>query len=88
MFLAALLSKRGQVEEPQPTCCLQTVGHQDPSVRIDDRNGKLCLACKFSSYVGGAMANSQMTLVGAACTQEGLCTEQSLQSLFCYFALG
>lgn len=68
---AGVLSERGQVEDPHPTCCPQTLGHQDPSVRIDGRNGKLYLACKFSSYMCGAVANLQMTLVGTPCTQEG-----------------
>lgn len=50
------------MEEPHSAFCLQTLDHQDPSVRIDGINRKLCLVCKLSSYTGGAAANSQMTL--------------------------
>lgn len=59
------------MEEPHSTCCLQTLGYQDPFVRIDGINRKLCLVCKLSSYMGGAAANSQMTFGAAQYIHEG-----------------
>lgn len=59
------------MEEPHSAFCLQTLDHQDPSVRIDGINRKLCLVYKLSSYMGGAVANSQMTFGAAQSTREG-----------------
>lgn len=54
-------------------------------MRIDGINRKLCLVCKLSSYMGGAVADSQITFGAAQYTHEGpVDWIHGLENLLCF----